>query len=162
MLFLAKQTLLKTMTPMTEQDYLSQRVDDQINWYSKKSTFNKKRYQFIKTLVIIISASIPVLAIIITGSDEILKIAVGVAGVLIVVLEGILSHYNYKDIWLEYRMTSEMLNREKLLYLTGSGPYKSGKSLQAFVERAEAIMSTENKSWFTNQTKPEDTEEENP
>lgn len=147
---------------MTEQDYLSQRIDDQINWYSKKSAFNKKRYQIIQALVIIISASIPVLAILITFSDAILKMAVGIAGVLIVVLEGMLSLYKYKDIWLEYRMTSELLNREKLLYLTGSGPYKTDKSFQAFVERAETIMSTENQSWLANQVKKEDTEKENP
>ena len=144
------------MEPMTEQDYLSQRVDDQINWYSKKSTFNKKRYQFIKALIIVISACIPVLAIIISGDDNTVKIAVGIAGVLIVVLEGMLSHYKYKDIWLEYRMTAELLNREKILYLTASGPYKDGKNLQFFVERSEAIMSAENKSWLTNQLKSDD------
>jgi hypothetical protein len=148
------------MNPMTEQDYLDQRIDDQIGWYSKKSTFNKNRYQFIKTLVIIISASIPVLAIMITGDDQILKIAVGVAGVLIVVLEGILSHYKYKDIWLKYRMTSEMLNREKILYLTSSGPYKTNKTLQSFVERSEAIMSTENQTWLTDQLKTDDPKNE--
>ncbi len=146
---------------MTEKDYLSQRIDDQINWYSKKSSFNKKRYQFLKALVIIISACIPVLAIIITGNDDFLKITVGLAGVLIVVLEGILSLYKYKDIWLEYRMTSEMLNREKLLYQTSSGPYKNSKSFPFFVERSEAIMSAENKSWFTNQQKSDDPEKEN-
>ncbi len=147
---------------MTEQDYLSQRIDDQINWYSKKSSFNKNRYQLIKALVIIISASIPVLAILITFNDEILKMTVGIAGVLIVVLEGMLSLYKYKDIWLEYRMTSELLNREKLLYLTGAGPYKTDKNFQAFVERTETIMSTENQSWLANQVKKKDTDKDNP
>lgn len=150
------------MEPMTEQDYLSERVDDQINWYSKKSTFNKKRYQFIKAIVIVISASIPVLAILIKSDEDLLKVAVGVAGVLIVALEGMLSHYKFKDIWLEYRMTSERLNREKIHYLTSSGPYKDSKNLQDFVERAEAIMSTENQSWLTNQMKKEETNQENP
>ena len=145
---------------MTEQDYLSQRVDDQIDWYSKKSTFNKKRYQFIKSLVIIISASIPVLAIFITGNDGYLKMAVGVAGVLIVVLEGMLSHYNYKDLWLKYRTTSELLNREKILYLTSAGPFKTNRKLPFFVERAEAIMSEENKSWLTEQLQTEDEQNE--
>lgn len=151
---------------MTEQDYLTERIDDQINWYSKKSGFNKKRYQFLKALIVIISASIPVLAILITENDNSLKVAVGIAGVLIVVLEGILSLYNYKDIWLKYRMTAEILNREKLLYLTNSGPYKSNKTLQSFVERAEMIMSEENKAWFNDQLKSDDkkqeSEEENP
>ncbi len=143
---------------MTEQDYLSQRIDDQINWYSRKSTFNKNRYQLFKALVIILSSSIPVLAIMITENDQLLKMIVGIAGVLIVVIEGILSLYKYKDIWLEYRMTSEMLNREKLLYLTGAGPYKTKKSFQDFVEKAEAIMSSENKNWLANQIKKEEPE----
>ena len=147
---------------MTEQDYLSQRIDDQINWYSKKSTFNKNRYQIIKALVIIISASIPVLAIIIKSNDDRLKLTVGVAGVLIIVLEGILSLYKYKEIWLKYRMTSEMLNREKILYLTNSGPYKTNKNFPSFVERAEVIMSEENKNWLFDQQKTEDSSNENP
>lgn len=147
---------------MTEQDYLSQRIDDQINWYSKKSTFNKNRYLLFKALVIIFSSSIPVLAIMITENDQLLKMIVGMAGVLIVVIEGILSLYKYKDIWLEYRLTSEMLNREKLLYLTGAGPYKTKKSFQDFVEKAESIMSKENQSWLTNQIKKEEPEKENP
>jgi hypothetical protein len=149
------------MEQMTEQDYLSQRIDDQINWYSKKSTFNKNRYQLLKALVITISASIPVLAIAIKGDDDMLKMLVGIAGVLIVVIEGILSLYKYKDIWLKYRMTSELLNREKILYLTSSGPYKTNKKLQSFVERAEAIMSEENKNWLTDQLQSEDPKNEN-
>ena len=147
---------------MTEQDYLSQRIDDQIGWYSKKSTFNKNRYQFFKALVIIISASIPVLAILIKSDEDLLKVAVGVAGVLIVALEGMLSLYKYKEIWLKYRLTSEQLNREKILFLTKSGPYKTNKNFQSFVERAEVIMSEENKTWLAEQQKSEDTENENP
>ena len=147
---------------MTEQDYLSQRIDDQINWYSKKSTFNKNRYQFIKALVIITSASIPVLAILIKSNVDFLKVVVGVAGVLIVALEGILSLYKYKDIWLKYRMTSELLNREKIMYLTKAGPYKTNQNLQTFVERSEAIMSDENKNWHTDQLKSDDPKNENP
>ena len=110
--------------------------------------------------MIIISASIPVLAIIITGNDELLKIAVGVAGVLIVALEGLLSLYKYKETWLQYRMTAEMLEREKLFYLTGAGAYKDNKNFQSLVDRAEAIMSSENKSWLTNQLKEDDTQKE--
>ena len=145
---------------MTEQDYISTRIDDQIDWYSKKSGTAKKYYQRIKALVIFISACIPVLAIIITKDENIVKIAVGVAGVLIVVLEGLLSHYKYKDIWLDYRMTAEILNREKILYLTSSGPYKKEKNFQSFVERAEAIMSAENKNWQINQQSSEESSNE--
>lgn len=144
---------------MTEQDYLSQRIDDQIGWYSKKSTFNKNRYQFIKALVIITSACIPVLAILITENDNLLKVIVGFAGVLIVVLEGLLALYKYKDLWLQYRMTSELLNREKVLFLTGAGIYKKNKTLQVFVERAETIMGSENKNWLSNQQETDDSKE---
>ena len=141
---------------MSEQEYLDDRIQDQIDWYSKKSGAAKRWYQRLKALVIIISACIPVIAIVISDEGNMAKIIVGIFGVLIVVLEGMLSHYKFKDIWLEYRMTSELLNREKLFYLTNSGPYKKNKSFQALVERAEAIMGAENQSWLTNQRETTD------
>lgn len=136
---------------MTDQDYIAQRIDDQIKWYSSKSRWNKKRYTNIKTLIIVLSVSIPFLTGLI-GDDETfafwLKIAIGVSGILIAVGEGILSLQKYQDNWMEYRQASENLKREKLLYLTKSGPYRGKATLSQLVERIESFTESENKSWF--------------
>ena len=147
------------MKDITEQDYISQRLEDQLKWYSKKSSFNKNRYRLLKSSVIAISVTIPFLAGLIKGDGDWLKIAVGVGGVMVALLEGLLSLFKYQDLWLEYRVTAEQLKREKILYETGSGPYKNNKSLQMLVERTESILSTENQSWLSNQQTTDDNSE---
>jgi len=142
-----------------QKTYLSSRVDDQINWYNKKSTIYQNRYKFLKVLVIILSVSIPFLVGLIEGKDDYLKIVVGIGGVLIAMIEGVLSLFRYQDLWLQYRLTSETLQREKIIFLTQSGPYQNkAGAFQIFVKNAEAIMSGENQSWIDSQQKEEETE----
>lgn len=136
---------------MTDQDYIAQRIDDQIKWYSSKSRWNKKRYTNIKTLIIILSVSIPFLTGLIGDDEQMafwLKIAIGISGILIAGGEGILSLQKYQDNWMEYRQASETLKREKLLYLTQSGPYRGGATLPQLVERIENFTASENKNWL--------------
>lgn len=147
---------------MNEQDYIKNRVDDQFDYYDNKSIHNKKMYQFYKVIVILLSVSIPLMTGFITDDTTWLKVAVGVAGVIIALIEGIQSLYKYHDNWLHARNAAEFLKREKIYYATKSGPYATGGSLQKFVERVEAFTSEENKSWaiLTKEEKAEDNSEE--
>ncbi len=132
---------------MNEQDYLKNRVDDQFDYYDQKSIHNKKMYRSYKLVLILLSVSIPLMTGFITDDTTWLKIAVGVAGVLIAFIEGIQSLFKYHDNWLHARNAAEFLKREKIYYSTKSGPYSTGSSLQKLVERIEAFTSEENKSW---------------
>ena len=38
---------------MTEEEYLTERLEDQLNWYDKKSQFNQKRFKRLRTVEII-------------------------------------------------------------------------------------------------------------
>jgi len=119
-----------------QKTYLSSRVDDQINWYNKKSAIYQNRYKFLKVLVIVLSVSIPFLVGLIEGANDYLKIVVGIGGVLIAMIEGILSLFRYQDLWLQYRLTSETLQREKILFLTQAGPYQNNTgTFQVFVSK---------------------------
>lgn len=136
---------------MDQETYLSKRVDDQINWYSKKSTTYKNRYKLLKTIVIFVSVSIPFLSGMIHGEEDWLKIAVGIGGVTIAMIEGVLALFQFQDLWLQYRLTAEMLQREKLIFLTQAGHYHNNSSaFPQFVQRIEGIMSSENQSWVDN------------
>lgn len=158
---------------MTDQDYIAQRIDNQIKWYSSKSLWNKKRYHLIKTVIICISVSIPFLTGLIGDNATVafwLKILIGIGGIIIATGEGILSLQKYQDNWMEYRQASETLKREKMLYLTKAGPYRSEANLQQLVERIENFTENENKTWMQyiktdksppKKTKPEEKPEKN-
>lgn len=139
-------TSVQNYVNMGLEDYIRDRLEDQINWMDGKSTSNKKRYHLIKIIVIILSVSIPFLVLMIDFWPY-FKYVAGAAGVLIAGLEGALSLFDYQNNWLNYRKTLETLQREKFMFATKSGLYKKNNTFQFFVERVETILESENQSW---------------
>ncbi len=138
------------------ETYLKERVDDQISWYSRKSGFCQKRYKTLKISTLLFAVTIPFLSGLM---DELnwMKYVIGGMGVAIAAIEGIQSLYKYKDNWIQYRITSEALKREKLLYLTQSGDYaEMSDPFKAFVQRAEQLMAGEQAEWKEYITKVEE------
>lgn len=139
---------------MDQKTYLKDRVDEQINWYSQKSKFNQTRFKVLKTLVIVLSVSIPFLVGLITDENDALKIIVGISGVLIAGFEGIMALNKYQDLWIQYRLTAEMLEREKIMFVTQIGPYDNNSTaFKQFVKQAESIMGAENQAWLESHKK---------
>ena len=131
---------------MNVEDYISMRVEDQINWMDRKSARNKNRYQRLKLLVIILSVSIPFLVLFIDLFPY-AKYIIGFVGLWIAAIEGMLSLYEYQNNWVNYRQALESLRREQFLFATKSGVYKKDNSFSLFVERFESLLATESKSW---------------
>ena len=46
---------------MSVEDYIKNRLDDQMNWFDKKSAFNQKRYKRLKKVEVGLTISLPVL-----------------------------------------------------------------------------------------------------
>lgn len=135
---------------MTEQDYFEQRLDDQILWFSKKSSYNQKMYKRLILVQILISVSIPFMTSYVSESTPELKIIVGAMGVVIALIAGVMSLYKFQELWVNYRSTSETLQQEKYLYLTRSGAYQEDRTKKPYVDfvaRVESILSNENKNW---------------
>jgi len=154
---------------MDEATYMKERVDDQIKWLSNKSGKSQKSFKKLRLITIILSVSIPFLAGYIglgflefsDGEIDIMKIAVGLAGVTIAALEGIQSLYKHQDKWIKYRVTSETLKQEKMLFLTKAGMYGDSETpFQAFVARVEGILGGENKQWSEYMMKNKKNEEQ--
>lgn len=144
---------------MNEQEYIKQRLEDQIKWYDVKSQSNQKWYKGLKSLEIILSVTIPFLSGLIDKSPMLLPILIGILGIVIAIIEGILYLFRFKENWTEYRIAAESLRREKVLYLTKSGPYLKNATLQMLVERVEMYTEQENKAWLMSGRKKEDEEE---
>ena len=113
---------------MNEEKYIKERVQNQIDWYSKKSALNKKLHLWFRGLIIVFSATIPFLTGLIEDKSKSLTIIVGVLGVLIAVLTSLTALMKFQEKWSEYRTTSETLKHEKYLYETKSGPYDNERT----------------------------------
>lgn len=128
-----------------------ERLEDQIEWYDKKSSQNQRTYKAIKVTEIIAAAFIPFAAGI--GLSAYLT---GGLGVLVTVFEG-LQHLNqYHNNWTTYRSTCEELKHEKYLWLAKAGPYKAIEDPDILLaERVESLVSREHAKWVSARAKPE-------
>ncbi|MCB9284035.1 MAG: DUF4231 domain-containing protein [Lewinellaceae bacterium] len=133
---------------MTQDQYLQERLIDQFAWYDAKAGWNQKRYRLFKTIVIILSVFIPLGAGFMEQGGPALRFAVGTAGALVAIFEGISSLNKYQEKWTEYRRAAEYLKRERLLFETQSGPYRDEKDpFRLLVERVETFTAEENQQW---------------
>jgi hypothetical protein len=131
---------------MPENDAAMARVEDQIEWFDKKSRRNFQWFRTLKTLTIILAALIPV----VTGSIDphaSSRIAGGL-GALVAMMEGIQHLNQFHENWITYRYASETLQHEKYLYLASAGPYASASNSRTlFVERVESVIAQEHEKW---------------
>ena len=131
---------------MTENPTI-QRLENQIDWYNRKSNSHQRWFRLLKIAEIIIAAFIPFLA----GKCN-LSILVGMAGVLIVILEGLQHLFQFQHNWIIYRSTCENLKHEKYLWLAKSGPYQNVENPDAVLaDRIESLVSQEHSKWIAGQ-----------
>ncbi len=135
---------------MDIEDYIKQRVDDQIEWYDKKSVSCQKKYKCLQVIEIVLAALIPLLSAYASNCIAI-SIIVGIFGSTIAIIESIVKLYKYHENWIEYRSTCELLRYQKYLYSTHSSPYNiSDETIEnLFVRNIENIISSENNKWKT-------------
>ena len=135
--------------PAAPGDVTMARLDDQIDWYDRRSSRNQRTYKVLKIVVIVIAALIPLLS----GTQLLVPpLLLGALGAVIVVIEGIQQLGQYQSNWISYRSTSEALKHEKYLYLAKAGPYASAPDAHALLaERVESLVSQEHAKWASTQ-----------
>ena len=131
---------------MQEQEYLEQRVDNQIKWLGGKSAWNQHLFKRLRLAEIALGGLIPLITVlpidVITG-----KVIVAAAGAAIAVIAGAISLWRFQELWVEYRATAETLKREKMLYQTAVAPYDKADRFALLVHRVEALLAAENAQW---------------
>jgi len=139
---------------VSEPDPITARLEDQIDWYGRKSTANQNAFKRIKTIEIISAASIPFLGAFVKDYPPTVWLT-GILGVLITVLEGMLHLHQYEQNWISFRATCESLKREKYLYLAKAQPYAGADDARALLaERVESLVSQEHTVWMSTQLQP--------
>ena len=133
---------------MDINEYISSRLDPQIEWYDKKSMHAQKRYKQFQITEIVLAALIPLLSGY-TASCTLIPIIIGIFGAVIAIIESITKLNKYHENWIQYRFTCELLRYQKHLYLTRSFPYNPTDETidNIFVKNVENIISAENNQW---------------
>lgn len=131
---------------MDQATYLKARVDDQIAWYGQRSKSNKRAFRSLRIVELLAATSIPLIA----GFSE--KIpqypwVIGLIGFAVAVLAGTITISQFQENWVQYRAACESLKREKFLFHTNTFPYNGDDAFSKFVERIEALLAGEHKSW---------------
>ncbi|HEY60284.1 MAG TPA: DUF4231 domain-containing protein [Anaerolineae bacterium] len=141
---------------MNETDYLDNRLNNQIKWYSDKSSENKKYYYTLKILQIISAACVPFLVSQISTEDNQLKILVEIIGIIVVITSGIMTAFRFNELWTNYRTTAETLKHEKYLFLSNAEPDQNEGNFPILVKRVESLISKEHSIWDESSRKDEE------
>lgn len=132
---------------MDINDYKKNRLEDQIQWYDKKSKKAKKCFHLSRILIILTSASIPIISYFLIA-DTWTKVIIICVSVFITATESINNLMKFNEHWIEYRTISETLKKEKYMYENKAGIYNdTNNDFPYFVERIESIISQENVNW---------------
>ena len=78
---------------MNQEEYLKNRLEDQINWYDKKSAKNLKLYKRLQFISFIAAAAVPFLSGYISAESKSIQIIVGLLGFITAVITATLSLY---------------------------------------------------------------------
>ena len=136
------------------KNYIKDRYEQQIEYYSKKSELNKRFYISFQISLIVFSSLTPVLiGIAFCSSDlDLLKWIPIVTSVLVAIIAGVLKVCSFHENWINFRTTCETLKKEIHFFKAGVGEYENSRDKEAlFVERVESLISRENTLWFVSQ-----------
>jgi len=131
---------------MNEQEYLEQRLDDQLDWYDGKSARNQTSYKILRTIELVTAAMIPLSAAVFNGMSWFAWLAAGL-GAIIAIASAISGLFRFQENWIQYRTTAEQLKHEKFLFLTRSEPYAGDDAFTLLVQRVEGLIARETSSW---------------
>jgi formylglycine-generating enzyme required for sulfatase activity len=138
---------------MDTKTYLKDRIDKQLDWLSKSSQKHKRGYMRYRISGILLGALVTVLAPYAGTKGAFSKWVppiLQVAGAGVGIASSLLALNQHQENWLRYRILKESLEREKMLFLTGSQDcYTVGEAdaFHEFVRRTEAIMAEERSTW---------------
>lgn len=133
-----------------EFPYITERLNEQIAYYGKKSIRLQREYYILSILNIIILALVPFLTLL-SDFSMLYRYIIAGSSAVASILSSILLLRKTKDNWLEFRATGEALKTELEEYRYRVGLY-DGKTEEAsnkiLVQQCEKIMQSEHSAWY--------------
>lgn len=106
-------------TPDAGPGYAMRVANGSYDWYSNAAVKARRYFRLTETLLLLVSASIPVSAVISSRNTVVPAILGGV----IVVITGLRSVFHWQDDYLRFSEAREAVEAERRLYYTGASPY---------------------------------------
>lgn len=137
------------MQKMSIEDYLSQRWQSQYEYHRKSAARNKRAFQTLRLIEIILAAAIPFVNNIDSENlnESWWDLFVSFQAISITIIAGIMMLYKFHENWVDSRVITEQLKAEKVLFETQSGPYDREDAERRFIERIERILGNEVRDW---------------
>ncbi len=148
---------------MNPDDYIQDRLQNQIDWYDRKSMENQKRFRRLRKAEIVAATFIPFvsgIAVSIRGFEFTGPVITGLLGVIVSIVASIIALGQHQENWIKYRTTCESLKKEKYLFQASVEPYDGKDAFPLLVQRVENLISKENTNWSQIMMKHEDQKKE--
>jgi hypothetical protein len=126
----------------TADDPVWERLEDQIDWYDRKSVAAQRAYKRLKLAELVVATAVPVVAAL-----QVPAAVTAVLAAVVVIAEGVQQLYQWQTNWVLYRSTAEALKHEKYLYLAAAGPYATTNRRNILAQRLEGLISQEHAKW---------------
>lgn len=123
-------------------------LDGAIRWYDSNARRTMKWHFRLRTVQLLLAASIPFTQILLSGVPA-RAVAAGLAGV-IAIGQGIDGLHRYGEHYVAWRATAQQLLRERFLFSVRSGPYVGMALVEArqkLASRVDAVEASENHEW---------------
>ena len=146
---------------MNLDSYITDRVDDQVEYFDQHARRNQRIYRFLRMTTITCNV-LTSLAIALTfAAPARYKVYVGLGALVLTMIVlatyQIQEFYNFGAKWEKFRLVAEQIKSEKYLFLNDAGAYCAGDTesmKRAFIERIEGIIQGTDKSYFLLMTEP--------
>ncbi len=147
------------MDEVAIKKYLAEDYVKACKFYDDRARTSKCAYRILSIYLIVASAVLtPLVAFL--PAQECWRITAAVLSTTLVVATGLLAHLKSHENWLSYRASWDALERERRLFESGTGPYRSvPDKASLFVERVEAVLTKEGADFYARHAsaeKPDD------
>jgi len=139
------------MDLINADQYIHERVDDQLTWLGRASQRNKSHYMNGRILEILLGTFITISAPLLGTVDYGPQI-IAIAGGGVAITGAISALTKNQENWLRYRSLAENIKREKFLFITGTPPYDGMDSYPQLVQTVENLMLDERSTWSKQMT----------
>lgn len=128
-------------------EYVKKRISNLLCWYTRKATKNKFFFFLsLNTLTVLSPFFIGAFKVCTSGEDKVFIVLL-----LASALASINAFFNFKENWIRYRFTAEIIKSEVYKYQTKSGAYielDEEKSICKLAEVVEDIVNNEVNDWY--------------